>query len=422
MKRIIYFSLFLIISNCSNAQNNWHLFDTTNSGLISNRINSVLIDKNNNVWCAYNGVGGYGIGVVKYNRTNWTLYNSTNSGLMNNDVRSMACDTLGNIWFSCYYAGIVKFDGVNWTQYDSTNSGILSNNVTAIKVDRFNNLWLACHSYGISKFNGTTWTNYDTTNFPLPTSFCVTDFAFDTEDNVWVGFECGDGLAKLNTTTNQWTKFLTSNSNIPHDYIGSLAVDYDDFLWIGFSYNGYMISRFDGTNWQTYYPFPYIYSGVGYRSFAVDSLNNIWCSAPGDGLWIYSGINWAQIGYPLPNNGLGGFSQSVAIDRNNNVWWVEDMNGLWTNDTTATAGINKQNMDFKDIFIYPNPAIDNIVIDDIGINNVKMQVYNMIGACVLQKELNRDKNEIDISSISKGMYIIALSWKDMTIRRKLIKE
>lgn len=422
MKRIIHFILFIIISNCSIGQNNWHLFDTTNSGLISDRIHSVIVDKNNNIWCAYNGVGGSGIGVVKYDRSNWTLYNSSNSGLTNNDVRFMACDTNGAIWFSCYNAGIVKFDGVNWTSYNASNSGILGNLVNVIRFDRFNNLWIGCNFDGISNFNGSTWTNYDTSNIPFPSYLSVTDFAFDASDNVWVGFECADGLAKLNTTTNQWTHYLPSNCNMPYDYIGSLAIDKNGILWVGFAYHGNMISSYDGVSWQTYYPFSSIYATVVYEGFAIDSLNNVWCSVGGKGLWKFSGINWTQIGSPLSANGNSGFNQSVAIDRNNNVWWVEDMKGLWTNDTTVIAGIKTQNNNLKDIIIYPNPATDRIGIDFFEMHHVKMQIYNMIGECVLQRELNKGENEIGISFLSKGIYIIQLTGTNETIQQKLIKD
>ena len=72
--------------------------------------------------------------------------------------------------------------------------------------------------------------------------------------------------------------------------------------------------------------------------------------------------------------------------------------------------------------IYPNPAIDRVYIDFTEKQVVKMQVFNMIGECVLQRELNNFKNEIDISSLSKGIYIIGISNIQGTIQKKLIKE
>jgi uncharacterized protein (TIGR02145 family) len=73
------------------------------------------------------------------------------------------------------------------------------------------------------------------------------------------------------------------------------------------------------------------------------------------------------------------------------------------------------------IKIYPNPAFDQI---DIVINEsqiINMQIYNMIGACVLQKELSSNNYTINISSLPKGIYIIKLFISNLVIQKKLIK-
>ena len=59
--------------------------------------------------------------------------------------------------------------------------------------------------------------------------------------------------------------------------------------------------------------------------------------------------------------------------------------------------------------IYPNPATDKVYININEIQSTKMQLYNMVGECVLQRDLNNKMNEIDISTLSKGIYIIEIS-------------
>lgn len=76
----------------------------------------------------------------------------------------------------------------------------------------------------------------------------------------------------------------------------------------------------------------------------------------------------------------------------------------------------------KDMKIYPNPAIDRVYIDFADRQNIKMQIYNVVGKCVLQRDLNNDKNEIDISTLTKGIYIVQMTSTDWTFNQKLIKE
>ncbi len=96
--------------------------------------------------------------------------------------------------------------------------------------------------------------------------------------------------------------------------------------------------------------------------------------------------------------------------------------------THSPISANSQTVSEPDfIKIYPNPATDKINIDCIDYKNLKIQVYNVIGKCVLQKELSNKINEVDINSLSKGMYIIKLTGENptgigWTIQKKMIKE
>jgi len=74
------------------------------------------------------------------------------------------------------------------------------------------------------------------------------------------------------------------------------------------------------------------------------------------------------------------------------------------------------------IDLFPNPATDKIYVICSTIQNLKMQVYNTVGQCVLQRELNAQTNEIDISSLTKGIYILKLTSPNGTFEKKLIKE
>jgi uncharacterized protein (TIGR02145 family) len=74
------------------------------------------------------------------------------------------------------------------------------------------------------------------------------------------------------------------------------------------------------------------------------------------------------------------------------------------------------------IQIYPNPAIDRVLINIIDRQDMKMKVYNIIGECVLERDLSIGANDIYIGSLSKGIYVLSLSNASLTFQQKLIKE
>ncbi len=82
----------------------------------------------------------------------------------------------------------------------------------------------------------------------------------------------------------------------------------------------------------------------------------------------------------------------------------------------------------KDIFlnneinIYPNPANDNIIIENSTFaKNQTISVYNIQGNMLLQQAIWQTKTEIDISTLAKGIYFVNLKTKEEGITKKFIK-
>ena len=333
MKPFLIFLGSCMLSLSSIAQNPWRNYTTENSALLSNQVGSIIIDHQNNLWIAYNGVGGNGEGISKFDGTSWTHYNTSNSGLPNNDIRAMASDANGNIWFGCYNAGLVKFDGTNWTRFTKANSGIAGDGVTTIQIDQNNNLWIGGYFDGVSKFNGTTWTVYKSSNAPFyPTENCINALTLDNNNNVWVGLGCGEGLAKLNTTTGVWTKYKTTNSGLAHHSVSAVIQDNFGKMWIGYPSAENILTSFDGSTWETSAPFEAVNGGgVSYDGFAKDCSGNLWAGTY-RGLYKYDGNNWVKVEVGSSTDKLSGFNQSVAIDRFRGIWWSEQGQGIWTNN------------------------------------------------------------------------------------------
>ncbi|MCW5906673.1 MAG: hypothetical protein KIS94_02355 [Chitinophagales bacterium] len=122
-------------------------------------VNAIAIDAQGNKWCAT------WKGVAKFNGSSWTSFDTSNSNLASNVVNSVA--VIGSeIWFATS-KGVSIFNGISWTTYNTANSGLINDDVTTITADKHGNKWLGTGN-GISKFNGVNWVTYDTalTGFP----------------------------------------------------------------------------------------------------------------------------------------------------------------------------------------------------------------------------------------------------------------
>ncbi|KAA3596273.1 MAG: T9SS C-terminal target domain-containing protein [Calditrichaeota bacterium] len=92
-------------------------------------------------------------GVRSYDGNTWTYYDSTNSGLPSNKVLVIEIDNLGNKWFGTDN-GLCKFDGTNWTVFNKANGDLISDYIYTLASDDFGNLWIGYEGLSIFNENG----------------------------------------------------------------------------------------------------------------------------------------------------------------------------------------------------------------------------------------------------------------------------
>jgi len=107
-----------------------------NTPIVSNRINAIVIDAQNNKWF------GTDKGVSKFDSINWSTFNI-------GYIYAIAVDLNGNLWFG-KKSGVSMYDGTNWISY-TTADGLVSNNIYSIAIDSQNNKWFGTDA-GVSKF------------------------------------------------------------------------------------------------------------------------------------------------------------------------------------------------------------------------------------------------------------------------------
>jgi len=90
------------------------------------------------------------------------------------------------------------------------------------------------------------------------------------------------------------------------------------------------------------------------------------------------------------------------------------------NHVPIISGIN----DIKSALVelYPNPASNVLNIVSYNVEIEKINIYNLNGQLVLNKDVNNNQKTINISSLESGIYIVDILSDNIFIKRKLIVE
>lgn len=408
MKNVGAILLYLVIQSiyCP-AQTGWTNYNTENSPLLGNLISSLAIDHDNNLWAAYAGAGGAGNGIVKFDGTDWVHYNSANSGLPNDDIRDIAVDVQGNIWFACYNAGIVKFNGTTWTRFYASNSNIAGNDAVDIEFDSDGNLWLGCYFSGVSRFNGTTWTTWTKNNAPFPGGNCISDLTVDKNNTVWVGLDCGGGMARFTPGSGTWTGFTTSNSNIPDHTVRTLQADTSGIIWA--SHINVNFSRYDGSAWTAFDEPDSLYS------VTVGAQGKLW--GYGLGLFEYHTDHWSRVA--MPEEADTSFVLSV-VGTDSQVW-VANYAGLWVSEAENIVTALEPSA-LGGIQFFPNPVSTTLSYTGNPGTGTVLVITDILGRSIKRVAVSADNPKADVSDLPPGIYQVKLITDKTSSRwQKIIK-
>jgi hypothetical protein len=94
-------------------------------------------------------------------------------------------------------------------------------------------------------------------------------------------------------------------------------------------------------------------------------------------------------------------------------------------DNLSFDGLISSVNDFQDaseLSLYPNPAnqVITLATDAMSMKNASVQIYSLTGALVKTVPLIRDKQNVDVSGLANGTYVVAVSDADRITRTKLV--
>ncbi len=204
-------------------------------------------------------------------------------------------------------------------------------------------------------------------------------------------------LASGNSSTNKRAESNVINCSLHNNivfsfkYLASNSVsDFGESLY------------FDGTSW----------SSLGVLATSIGS-----CSPKG--LWVAQSYTLpisadgnpnVRIGFRWQNSSVGSTTTSVAID------------DITLAAPQVTTGINSINLSRLNVKLFPNPVNDILIIEFEKNNIDQITISNILGQALFVLNDPLSKQEIDLSSFSRGIYFITLQNGSMRKVFKIVKE
>jgi len=130
------------------------------------------------------------------------------------------------------------------------------------------------------------------------------------------------------------------------------------------------------------------------------------------------------------NGGSQNFAKDITLRRKNTVTaptatYDTSEWDTFTKNTVDNIGTHTSTLavdDFKSIVfkMYPNPSTSNTLFFSVQ-QEAEITIYSVLGKLVLQKEINQTKNSIDISNLTRGIYLVKIHVGNQFITKKLLK-
>jgi streptogramin lyase len=341
----------------------------------------------------------------------------------NNDFIDLQRNKEGNIWLSTSACGIVKFSGNTSYNCDVSDSEHTYYNLTNFRIDPDNNKWFYGSSSAL-KWNeneGITdrkiIPNINNVQHP---AIELSSIQIDKDEKIWFTEKYGNGAWDSNIPSWFFGYFTEDSVQTYYpqeiqlgDYgISGLVIDDANNKWLADLTYGLL--KFDGTNFTVYNTQNSAIPSNNLLEIKKDNAGNIWMRSS-NLLIKFDGTNFSSYGISYKYN-------SMDVDANGDVWLGSQALGLFKYDAktdkiirpAAVTGI--KNVDVTDTFltIYPNPTQDKVYIKANDNTIPQVKVFSIIGQLLLETR----SNEIDLSALSKGIYLIQVNGKTTKIEKK----
>ncbi|MFT4969062.1 MAG: ligand-binding sensor domain-containing protein [Chitinophagales bacterium] len=299
------FVLTFLFQVCAIAQN-WVSYES------EQQIND-LVDAGGNLYMATDA----GLVVMNKSTLGKSIFNTNNSNLTSNHIETITQASNGDIWIGTYDVSIARFDGTDFVDFMvPPNPEILNwTNLFDLEIAANGDFWLGT-SVGIVKKQGTNWILYDEDDLG-PDFFEIWDIELNASGDV---FAAGFELYKFSGGV--WSNLIAGT---PLD--GSFLAGYLD-AEIYFANDGTLylagdlskIARYDGSSW--------ILDSIGITinnfeggMFTEDLAGDVYFNTKYSGIYKLGSISWD----------LYSDAQIMAYGDRTNYYYIDSQGDRWLN-------------------------------------------------------------------------------------------
>ena len=297
------------------------VWETTVSGLPSNRVLALTLARDGSLWAATNG-GGVG----RLDGDGWEAL-TISDGLAADFVSALFEDEDGVFWFGTA-AGVSRYDSRTWRSLrDAPHAP--QGRITALTYSPDDVLWAAEAGGGLYQMQDDVWRRISVKAVGGPTSLRFIETLFvDAAGDLWIGTQ-DNGVIRL---SDQGALRFVRADGLAENFVTAIAQTQDGVMWFGSSASG--LSRWDGQAWRV------IAQEDGLIS---DEITSLLASADG-ALWVgtraglsrYDGAAWRSF---TREDGLGADEITALAQDDEGVVWAAAWGGgvsRWENGAWRT--------------------------------------------------------------------------------------
>ena len=180
-------------------------------------------------------VGTYNQGLYVVTNNKLQKLMTTDQGLPSNEIRSILVDSINNIWLGTA-SGVVKISPDNTIEEFNRQSGLPANFVMALAEDNHGTIWIGTGDGVASYSDGTLQTYRLNEKFDAEYAF-----GFHVEQNsLWMASD--RGLIHIDLITNE-VSAVTKENGLPVDKIFQVVIDNNNTFWLSSNRGVLSISR-----------------------------------------------------------------------------------------------------------------------------------------------------------------------------------
>ncbi len=333
-------------------------------GLPDNSLQRLYVDKNGAVW-----IGTYKNGVA-FHSPSFSRFSTITLG----DICTITQDGQGNIWCGTNDAGIVSYNPKTGqsVRYGREVTGLKSDVVVSSVTMKDGSIYFGTFNGGMARYKDGQWKAYEATDGAL------------ASNSIWSLASClqggseqlliatlGGGLQIMDTKTEHFTTYNTSNSKITNNYLSSVSLTKDQGVLLGSSQNFSVLNlrtrqftNYDRTKDGQSFICPSINDAI------MDSRGIFWLATPA-GIIMYAPQSGQKEWINEQNGTQGAVGCSVIEGKDHTMWLISEFivthvkltkaeNGNWEMKMTSyndQDGLQDKQFNYRSSFLSPNGDI-----------------------------------------------------------------